>query len=129
VSPRLHLDLTPWPLAVCRFGPDDPLPAWVLHAESVFYSITRTPDALSVVCAMEDLPPSVEHWEGPWRAYAVAGPLPFTMTGVVSGITTPLAEAGIPVLVIGTFDTDYLLVRAHDLDRAAAALAPHFELG
>ena len=126
---RLRLRATPWRLAVCRFAPDAPLPAWVLHASAEFWSITRTPHELSVVCSEDDLPPSVDlQVERDWRAFAVVGPLPFGLTGVVSGITTPLAAAGIPVFVISTYDTDYLLVRSADSVRAFGILAGSFEM-
>jgi hypothetical protein len=127
--PRLALRATGWKLAVCRFAADAPPPPWLFHAEAEFYSLTRTPNELSVVCAEDDLPPSVdERVESGWRAFAVEGPLPFSMTGVVSGLTSPLAAAGIPVFVVSTYDTDYLLVKAPDFERARAILARTFEV-
>jgi hypothetical protein len=121
---RVRLRETPWRLAICRFAPDSALPAWVLHDSAEFWSITRTPHELSVVCSEDDLPPSVdEHVERGWRAFAVVGPLPFELTGVVSGLTAPLAAAGIPVFVVSTYDTDYLLVKAVDFVQAHGVLA------
>ena len=127
--PRLQLRETGWQLAVCRFPADSALPAWVLHGEAEFYSITRTPHEMSVVCAEDDLPPSVsEHVERDWRAFEVVGPLPFGLTGVVSGLTSPLAAAGIPVFVVSTYETDYLLVKAADYVKAFGVLAGTFEV-
>ena len=127
--PRLKLRETPWRLAVCRLPPDAPLPAWVLHREAEFFSITRTPRELSVVCAEDDLPPSVdEQVERDWRAFEVIGPLPFTLTGVVSALTAPLAAAGIPVFVVSTYDTDVVLVKSADFLRAFGILAGSFEM-
>lgn len=117
------LALQPGRFAVCRFAPDDPLPAWVFHADATTWSLTRTPRELSLVCPEDDLPPSVERAETGWRAFEVAGPIPFDETGVLAGLTAPLAAAGIPVFALSTFDTDLLLVRERDLERAAAALA------
>ena len=57
-----------------------------------------------------------------WRCLSVAGPLDFSLVGVLSGLTAALADARVPVFVLSSFDTDHLLVRAHDLDRAVAAL-------
>ena len=122
--PKLKLRETAWRLAICRFAPDSPLPAWVLHASAEFWSITRTPRELSVVCSEDDLPPSVDqHVEKDWRAFEVLGPLPFSLTGVVSGLTAPLAAAGIPVFVVSTYDTDYVLVKAVDFVKAHGVLA------
>ena len=114
----LRLRLTDWRLAVLKFSPDATPPAWVFHNSVQFYSITRTPHELSIVCAEDDLPPSVEtNVERGWAAFELEGPIPFTTTGVISGLTTPLAAAGIPVFVLSTYDTDYVLVKATYVER------------
>jgi hypothetical protein len=128
-APRLRLRETPWRLAIVRFPAGDPLPAWVLHEGATFWSITRTPDELSIVCPEEDLPPSVtENVDRDWRAFQVIGPLPFGLTGVVSGLTSPLAAAGIPVFVLSTYDTDYVLVKSVDHVKAFGVLEKSFEM-
>lgn len=128
-TPTFPLRLEPWRLAVCRFAPDDPLPAWVFHEGATFWSLTRTPEELSLVCPEDDLPPSVDtHVERPWRAFTLVGPVPFSTTGVISGLTAPLAAAGVPVFVLSTFDTDYLLVRERFLEQALAVLRERFEV-
>ena len=123
-----RLLLAPWSLAICRFAADAAIPAWVFHASPTFWSLTRTPEELSLVCPVDDLPPSVEIWEGPWSAFVLEGPIAFDLTGIVNALTAPLAEAGIPVFVLSTHDTDVLLVRTEHLERARSALAPHFEI-
>jgi hypothetical protein len=60
--------------------------------------------------------------EGGWRALRVAGSLDFSLVGVLAGLLDPLARAGVSVFVLSTFDTDYLLVKGHDLEKALAAL-------
>jgi uncharacterized protein len=52
----------------------------------------------------------------------VAGSMDFSIVGVVASLVTPLAEAGISVFVVSTFDTDYLLVNEDDVERVSAAL-------
>lgn len=121
-EPRV-LSLQPERFAVCRFAPDDPLPAWVFHAGATTWSLTRTPRELSLVVPEDDLPPSVERAERGWRALELAGPIPFDETGVLAGLVAPLAAAGVPVFAISTYDTDLLLVREAHLPRAVAALA------
>lgn len=120
---RRALTLLPQRFAICRFAPDAPMPAWVFHAEASVWSVTRTTRELSVVVPQDDLPPSVETFEGGWRALEVAGPIPFDETGVLAGVTAPLAAAGISVFAISTYDTDLVLVRETQLERAIAALA------
>lgn len=118
----LALRLLPGRFAVCRFEPEAPLPAWVLHEGATLWSMTRTPDELSVVCDEDSVPPSVTRVERGWCAFQVAGPIGFDETGVLASLATPLADAGIPLFALSTFDTDIVLVRERDLGRATAAL-------
>ncbi len=105
--------------AVCRLSADAPLPAWA--AAGSFVSITRTLDELSIVCRGEHVPDGVRCEPG-WRCLRVAGPLDFTLAGVLASLLAPLADAGIPVFVVSTFDTDYLLVKEDRLDAAVDVL-------
>ncbi len=105
--------------AVVRLHPDAGLPDWVGGGH--FWSVTRSDSELSVVCREEDVPPDASAERG-WCALEVAGPLDFSLTGVVASLVSPLADAEVPIFVLSTFDTDYLLVRELDLPRAAEAL-------
>lgn len=114
----LSLDLLPDRLAVCRLDPGSPLPEAPAHG---LWSLTRTPDEISVVLPESAAQPA---WrvEGGWRCFRVAGPLDFSLTGVMASLSRPLAEAGIPIFVLSTFDTDYLLVKEERLERAREVL-------
>ena len=125
---KRSLQVRPGKLAVCRFPADTPPPAWAFHPEARFLSITRTPDELSVVCAEDDLPPSITQYEGGWRAIHLEGPIPFTATGVLASLLAPLAAAKVPVFALSTFDTDWVLVKETDLPRAVGALRGDFEV-
>lgn len=120
---RRVLTLHPQRLAICRFDPDSALPAWLFHEGASLWCVMRTPGEMSVVCAEDDLPPSVTRAERDWRAFQLEGPIPFDETGVLASLVTPLAAAGIPVFALSTYDTDWLLVRERDLAKARAALA------
>jgi hypothetical protein len=109
--------------AVCRLAPDAPPPGWVFHAEAHIYSVTRTPEEMSIVCAEDDVPPSVERCERGWRLLLLEGPIPFETTGVLAALVGPLADAGISVFALSTYDTDALLVRELQLERALEVLA------
>jgi hypothetical protein len=117
-SSGLMLELLPGLLAVCRLSAESPAPAWAAGAVS---SVTRTPTELSVVCAEEAAPPSV-HAERGFCCLAVLGPLDFALTGVVASLAAPLAEAGVSIFVLSTFDTDLLLIRHTHLAQAVAVL-------
>ncbi len=108
--------------AVCRLSAQAPVPPWALRPNARFVCITRTEDELSIVCPESDVPPPVRVAERGYRAFKLQGPVPFTTTGVVSGLTGPLAAAGISVFVVSTYDTDYLLVKEASLAAAQATL-------
>ena len=105
--------------AVCRLEPADSVPRWAAAGD--FFSITRTAEELSVVCPQEAVPEGVKGERG-WHCLRVAGTIPFSVVGILGSLTAPLAEAGISVFAISTFDTDYLLVKAEDLERAVDVL-------
>lgn len=106
-------------LAVCRLGPGDAVPAWAWTGDPV--SISRTRDELSVVCRADAVPAGIRS-EGGWRCLKAEGPFDFALTGILSAILAPLAAAGIPIFAFSTYDTDYVMVKAESLDRAAEAL-------
>jgi len=117
--PLLLLDGT---FAICKLDAKAIIPAWGTPAD--FFSITRTADELSIVCRQDAVPEGVLCERG-WRCLRVAGTIPFSVVGVLASLTAPLAKARISVFAISTFDTDYLLVKAEDLERAAAILRQH----
>jgi hypothetical protein len=112
--------LVPQPhhLAVCRLSPGSGLASWMF--DGPVWSITRMPDELSVVVDATRVPHAVPA-EGPFSVFMVAGPLDFNLTGILARLTAPLAEAGIPVFVLSTYDTDYVLVRTQLASAAIAA--------
>jgi hypothetical protein len=114
-GPGFGLSVLPGRFAVCLLPPDAPAP-------ERFWSLTRTEDELSVICTEDAVPHGATVQRG-WRALRVAGPLDFTVSGVVAALTAPLAAAGISLLPVATYDTDHLFVREEALERAVAALS------
>ena len=118
--PRLPLELLADTLAVCRLAADAPVPPWAA-APGRFVTISRTADELSVTAPEANVPPDVQ-CEREYRALRVKGPLPLNLIGILASIAEPLAEAGLSIFAISTFDTDYVLVKARDLEAAVATL-------
>ena len=116
---RLKLTLLPVTCAICRLPPASPVPDWVQRGD--YWSVTRTPDELSLIAPETQVPPDVVASRG-WRAIRFAGPLPLDQTGILASVTGPLAAAHISVFVIGTFDTDYVLIPQAQQRDAIAAL-------
>ena len=77
----------------------------------------------SLVCPTEACPANALKREDGWRCFRLPGPLDFSLVGVLAKITGCLRDAGIPVFAVSTYDTDYVLVRSADAERAGAALS------
>ena len=116
---RLNLTIPIWTLGICRLDPGHPIPAWVLR--SPFYTITRSADEMSTICDGQAIPEGVKADEG-WRAIKLEGPFDFSLIGIMLSVSMPLAEAGISILAVSTFDTDYVLIKETNLPKAMEAL-------
>ncbi len=114
----MTLELLPHPLAVCRLPADAQLPTWI---SGDFQSVTRTSSELSIICDAQEVPEEVQAERG-WRGLHVAGTLEFHLTGILASLASPLAEAGISIFALSTFDTDYLLVKKDVLESAIRTL-------
>jgi len=117
---KLSLSILPETLAICRLGKEDGIPGWALGGS--FVSITRTSEELSIVGTQTQVPEGVRRDAG-WRCLKVEGPLNLSATGVLASFLTPLAREGISVFALSTYDTDYLLVKQKDLEKAVMILS------
>jgi uncharacterized protein len=122
VTPPPHLTLTVLsaPLALCKLGADDAIPEWTSHTRT-FLTISRTPAELSIVADESVVPNDLAAQRG-YRAFRVEGPLALDLVGIAANIAGALAGASVPIIPIGTYDTDYVLVHGDVLDKAIAAL-------
>jgi uncharacterized protein len=121
--PRAMLTLTVLPesYAICRLEPKTAAPpSWATRGP--FWSAIRTSEEFSIVCAEQEVPLAVTR-EGGWRILKCEGPLDFALTGIISSIAEPLADAGVPIFPLATYDTDYVLVKDSQLDVAKQALS------
>lgn len=121
-TPSLTLLLLPDRYAVAQLSADAVLPTWwptrgMRHAG-------WTDDELSLVCEEAHVPAEVRCQRG-WRMFKLQGPFDFALTGILKSVLDPLAAAGVGIFAISTFDTDYVLVQAPQLDFAVEALGAH----
>ena len=106
--------------ALARMAADAPVPAWV--GGNDLLAVVRTRNELSIVCRDDTVPQNITEVERGFRCLAVIGTLDFALTGVIASLAKPLADAGISIFGISTYDTDHILVRADRLEEAKAAL-------
>lgn len=118
---RLVIDVRPDEYTVLRLDPATPVPAELFTSPGLV-SVLRTEAELSVVCPSgpaERL--DAQRVEPGWRLLTVRGPLEFSLTGIMAMLAGTLAAAGVGLFALSSFDTDHVLVKAADLDRATAA--------
>ena len=94
---------------------------WARFAAASWYSLTRTEDELSIV-ATDDVDPGEGECEPGWACLQVAGLLDFALVGILAAISQILADAGISLFVVSTYNTDYVFVKRADVAAAVAAL-------
>jgi len=122
---KLTLSILPEKLGICHFEKNSQIPEWAKDIS--FCSITRTKDELSIILPQDKIPAGVLV-EKNWRAFKVEGPLGFSLTGIVSSLSKPLAEAKISIFYISTYETDYLLVEEKKLEKAKKILESFCEI-
>jgi hypothetical protein len=106
-------------LAICRLPADAEIPPWAIGER--LFALVRTEDELSIVCPQSNVPAEVKS-EHDWRALKVEGPLDFSLVGVLAQLAGVLADIGVSIFAISTYDTDYILVKENQLGNALNAL-------
>jgi hypothetical protein len=119
--PKAFLTLTVLPemYAICRLDAAAAVPAWC--SSGPFVSVSRTEEELSIVCLEANVPAGIT-CEAPWRIFKCEGPLDFKLPGIMASLAEPLAEAGVPIFPVATYETDYVLVKEQHLETAINAL-------
>lgn len=117
----MRLRVYPDRYAVCRRSGDEPLPAW-FTLDAPFANATRRGDELSLVLPQDAVPDGTSDVERDWVAFEIEGPMTFDLTGVLASVAQPLADDGIPIFALATFDTDVVLVPGARSGDAAEAL-------
>ena len=94
-----------------------------IDLDSDFYFIGKTDEELSLVCRTEAAPARTLAREDGWRCFRIQGVLDFSLVGILAKIADVLADEGIGIFAVSTFNTDYILVKEGNFDRALDTLA------
>ena len=94
-----------------------------INLSAEFFFIGKTDEELSLVCRTEDTPVNIVERDDGWRGFRIEGVLDFSLIGILSKISTILAENQIGIFAVSTYNTDYILVKAENFDRAMDALS------
>lgn len=87
-----------------------------------FYFIGKTDQEISLVCRTEDTPEHTTAREDGWKAFRIQGILDFSLIGILSKISAVLAQNQIGIFAVSTYNTDYILVRSGQFQKALDAL-------
>ena len=117
--PKLKLCVLDGDYAICRLPCKERVPGWAANGSLV--SITRSEKELTIVCDEKLVPEGCEKSKD-WKCIQIIGSFEFAAVGVIASVSVPLAEKGISIYVVSTFDTDYFLVSAKELESATLAL-------
>jgi hypothetical protein len=118
-SHKLSIRRIDEPFAVVQLEPGAIVPEWA--TAGVLFAVVRTAEELSLVCSQHLVPEGVK-CERDWVALKLEGPFAFSTVGVLSSVIAPLAAGRVPVFVLSTFDTDYVLIKQENLSRAIELL-------
>ena len=114
------LSILPEKLGICHFDKNSLIPDWALEKTN-FTSITRTQDELSITLPQDKIPGGVLV-ERDWRAFKLEGDVELTSVGIIASLAKPLAEAGISIFNVSTYETNYILVEEKNLQKAKKIL-------
>ena len=113
----MKLKTLPYDLTVCK------LPSAAgIDLSADFFFLGKTDEEISLVCRTEQAPEGTAAREDGWRAFRIEGVLDFSLTGILSRLSAILAENGIGIFAVSTYNTDYILVKAENLGKAMKVL-------
>ena len=94
-----------------------------ININADFYFVGKTDEELSLVCKTDDIPSGATARDDGWRGFRIQGVLDFSLIGILSELSGILAEHEIGIFAVSTYNTDYILVKEENYERALEALA------
>ena len=94
-----------------------------INMDAGFYFIGKTDEELSLVCRTEDTPKDAIERDDGWRGFRIQGVLDFSLIGILSKLSGILAAHKIGIFAVSTYNTDYILVKEENYERALTVLA------
>ncbi len=114
----MELERIDYDLTVCKAAEMSDI-----DLNSDFFFIAKTDEELSLVCRTEDTPRNTLEREDGWKGFRISGVLDFSLIGILSKLSGILAQHGIGIFAVSTYNTDYILVKEENYERALAVLA------
>ena len=113
----MKLKKLPYELTVCKIADTSDI-----NMDADIYFVGKTDEELSLVCKTEDVPAEAVERDDGWRGFRIEGVLDFSLIGILSKLSTILAENKIGIFAVSTYNTDYILVKTENFERAMQVL-------
>lgn len=113
----MELKVLPYSFTVCKVSTNNHI-----DFNTEFCFVGKTDDEISLVCKTEDAPTDTTERDDGWKGFRIEGVLDFSLIGILSKISSILAENKIGIFAVSTFNTDYIFVKSENFDRALSAL-------
>ena len=113
----MRLKTIPYDLTVCKLNGTD-----VVDLNREFFFLGKTDEEISLVCRTEDTPDNTTHRDDGWKGFRIEGVLDFSLIGILSKISSVLADNSIGIFAVSTYNTDYILVKNENFDKALSVL-------
>ena len=104
-------------LTICKLKSIDGI-----DIQKEFYFIGKTDEEISLVCKTEDVPENTVERDDGWMGFRIQGVLDFSLVGILSKLSGILADNGIGIFAVSTYNTDYILVKEENYSKALTAL-------
>lgn len=114
---KMELKKLPYDLTVCKVESMKDI-----DTDAEFFFIGKTDEELSLVCSTEDVPANTVERDDGWRGFRIQGVLDFSLIGILSKLSGILADNKIGIFAVSTYNTDYILVKAENFERAMEVL-------
>ena len=114
----MKLKTMPFDLTVCKLADGS-----LIDLNREFYFIGKTDEELSLVCRTEETPSNTTERDDGWRGFRIEGVLDFSLIGILSKLSSILAQNSIGIFAVSTYNTDYILVKKENFDKALSVLA------
>ena len=114
----MKLKTIPFDLTVCKLADGS-----LIDLNREFYFIGKTDEELSLVCRTEETPSNTTERDDGWRGFRIEGVLDFSLIGILSTLSSILAQNSIGIFAVSTYNTDYILVKKENFDKALSVLA------
>jgi len=93
-----------------------------IDIQKEFYFIGKTDEEISLVCKTEEVPENIVERDDGWKGFRIQGVLDFSLVGILSKLSGILADNGIGIFAVSTYNTDYILIKEENYSKALTAL-------